>query len=657
MSRRHHHKVISRPGRSNKRRLAMVFGGLVVLAACLTIRHYWSAVAADAQSPSPPAGVQRSAKAGTAADRGAKPAARQPAPSDVVGTVNGQDVTRDELGRECLRHYGKEVLGSVINKYLIAEECRRLKITITEEEVNAEIERLAKRFGLPTDQWLKMLKDERGVKPAQYGSDIVWPTLALRKLAGEKLQVTRQEVEAEYETRYGPAVKARLIVTSEKHRADKAHAEAVADPAAFGRLSKTYSDDSAVASIEGMVQPIRKHAGNAEIERCAFTMKDGDVSPVIAIGNQYVIVLREGLLPGSDPAMLPRIRPQVEEMIRDRKLRSVATTVFHDLQSRADVKNMLNDPELGRQMPGVAAVVDGRQIGIRELAELCIERHGEEVLEGTMNRRLIEQACKKRNVVVTDADVDREIARAAGEAVPLKDGRPDVDAWLKIVTQRQGVSAEVYRHDAVWPSVALKKLVGDTVQVTNEDLKNGYEANYGRRIRCRAIMMTSLRTAQRVWEMARKTPTVEYFGDLAEKYCADANMRALRGDVPPIQQHGGQPDLEEKAFRLKPGELSSIVQVGQQYIILLCTGYTEPPAKVDFAAVRDDIYKDVFEKKQRLAMSHEFQELQDRAKTYNFLAGTTHTPKVHVDAREDGRGEEPKSALRAGSAFAAPGAR
>ena len=37
-------------------------------------------------------------------------------------------------------------------------------------------------------------------------------------------------------------------------------------------------------------------------------------------------------------------------------------------------------------MPGIAAVVDGVQITVGQLAEECIVRHGQEVLEGLIGR-------------------------------------------------------------------------------------------------------------------------------------------------------------------------------------------------------------------------------------------------------------------------------
>ena len=46
--------------------------------------------------------------------------------------------------------------------------------------------------------------------------------------------------------------------------------------------------------------------------------------------------------------------------------------------------NVINDEQLSRKMPGVAATVNGRPIGLEVVAEECIQRYGEEVLEGEM---------------------------------------------------------------------------------------------------------------------------------------------------------------------------------------------------------------------------------------------------------------------------------
>lgn len=631
-----------------KRRLMLVLGTVGVLAIALTVRSYWGAEEANAE-PAEVVATDAAAAPQAPANRATPPAAGNPAPElKVVATVNGEDISRDDLARECLRHYGKEVLESLVNKYLIVIECQRRGITVGQEEVNAEIQRIAKRFGLPVDQWLKMLKQERGIKPAQYAGEIIWPTLALRKLAGQKLQVSAAELQKEYEMYYGPAVKVRLIACQDLQKAQRLQAEAAAKPAEFGNLAKAQSEDSVSASVKGLIQPIRKHAVMPEIEQAAFTLKDGEVSQVIPVAGQFVILQREELIPAVN-VPLEKAQPNLEEAIRERKIRAVAGDTFSELQKSAQVRTVFTDPKLAQELPGVAAVINGGQVTMRELGERCIERYGDEVLEGTINRRMLEQACKKQGLTVSDADVDQEIARAASEMLrPKADGTPDVEGWIKLVTEQQRISIDVYRSDVVWPSVALKKLVTGKVQVGEDDLRKGYEANYGPRVRCRAIMLDNVRRAQEVWAKARENPTEEFFGKLAEQYSCEANNRVLKGEVPPIQMHGGQPVLEKEAFNMKPGELSGIVQVApNRFVILLCLGRTEPQ-KIEFAQVRDLIMQDVQEKKQRQTMAAHFDAIKENSTVDNYLAGTSHSPKTRGDQAPQPAAET----ARAGSAVA-----
>jgi parvulin-like peptidyl-prolyl isomerase len=550
-----------------------------------------------------------------------------------VARVNGEEITRSDLADECLRHYGEDVLERLVNKYLIMQECRRQGITVSQREVDAEIQRMASRFGLPIDQWLKMLQSERGITPTQYANDIIWPTLALQKLAGERLVVSEEELRAEHETQFGPAVKARLIVCTSLEKAQAVRAQALADPDNFGNLAKQESVDPS-ASTKGLINPIRRHMGHVEIEQAAFALKEGEISEVVRAADQYVILKCEGQVPGRGMS-LEQARPRLEELVREKKLRGVAGEVFQQLQEQSSVQNVLNDPVRSREMPGVAAVINGHNVTLRELAQLCMERHGVEVLEGTVNRRILEHACKKRKISITPADIDQEILEAAGSMVPPRpDGSPDVEAWLKLVTEQQGVSQDVYRRDSVWPSVALRKLVDGTVEVTEEDLQRGFEANYGPRVRCLAIVLDNHRRAQEVWEKARANPSPDFFGDLSAEYSIEPGSRALRGEVPPIQKYGGQPLLEKEAFALAAGELSGIIQVDRErYVILKCVGQTTPVA-VEFAEVRDEIHKDIREKKLRMAMADHFVKLQDEATIDNFLAGTTQSPTLKAQRPE-----------------------
>ena len=104
----------------------MVAGGLVVVAACVAIRHWWGADSADAQYPrreqARPAAASPPRSTPTTRSAAASGATKGKAQAKMVAMVNGEEINREDLGRECLWHYGNEVLEGLLNKHLIVQE-------------------------------------------------------------------------------------------------------------------------------------------------------------------------------------------------------------------------------------------------------------------------------------------------------------------------------------------------------------------------------------------------------------------------------------------------------------------------------------------------------------------------------------------------------
>lgn len=544
---------------------------------------------------------------------------------DVMALVNGKDINRKELTDACVQRFGEDVLESIVNKRLITNHCANHNIQVTQADIDAEIDRMAKRFQLGREQWLQMLEKERGVTAQEYARDIVWPTLALRKLADKELQVSPEELQKAHDQEFGPMVRARLIAVSDANKARQIHAQLLANPASFAKIAIEHSEDVNSASIGGLIQPIRRHVGDPAIEAEAFRLQPGQISAIIQVAQQCIILKCEEQLP-AQPMPLAQVQERLIERIKEEKLRDAATGIFEKVQQTAIVQNVYNNPELSKTMPGVVASVNGDNITMQELGNECLLRHGEEVLEGEISRTLLEQELKATGVTVTQQDMDAEMRHAAELAGALDaQGNVDLAKWMEMVVAEQGVTKERYLRDSVWPSAALKKLSANDVKVTEEDVAKGFEANYGERVRCRAIVLGNQRRAQEVWNKARQNASVEYFGDLAAEYSVEPTSKALRGEVPPLGRHGGQKLLEDEAFKLQPGELSQIVQMGDKFIILRCEGRTER-MDIDLKDVRQILERDIFEKKLRMVMGEKFEEINSRARVDNYLAGSTHEP-------------------------------
>lgn len=586
------------------------------------------------------------ADAPKAASNAAAP--RTAAGGSVVAVVNADPITSDQLAEESVRRYGVDMVDNMINRHLILQACVAAGIEVTNQDVSAEIHRIATKFNLPTDQYLQLLQDERDISPDQYAREVIWPMLALRRLVHDQVQVTDEEFNRAFIARYGEAVKCRMIMVADRQLAESLRKRAVANPEQFGALAKQYSQDEASASVRGLIPPIRRYTGDSTLEQAAFALAENEVSAVLPLGDQWIILQAVRRLPATSPnaQAMPAIRTQISDAIRDEKVRDAATELFAKLQQEAQVVKVLGDEQASQQHPGIAAIVNGQKVTIAQVAAECVKRHGSVVLEGEINRKLLTQALAQAGKQVTQADLDAEVARAAtAYGYVTADGQPDVNAWLEVVLSEGVASTDLYYRDSVWPSVALAKLVEGQVSITEDDLREGFESNFGSRVEILAIVLSDQRTAQKVWDLARNNPTDEFFGNLAEQYSVEPVSQSNFGKVPPIRKHGGQPALEKEAFSLKPGELSGIVATGDKFIIMRCQGFTEPVVS-DYAAVRDELLVSIREKKNRLAMAKKYDELKEAAQIDNFFEAAKKTKLAQAPAAAPATATAPAATKR-----------
>ncbi|MBC7818187.1 MAG: peptidylprolyl isomerase, partial [Planctomycetaceae bacterium] len=206
-------------------------------------------------------------------------------------------ISMREVEAECVRRLGKEVLDNMINRATIQLACQEQNIVVTKAEVEKEIVRIASEFKIPLEQYLQMLQAERGINPDQYRNDVIWPMLALRKLAGEEIQVTSAEIKKSFEREYGPRVKVRMILCDNQRRAQTAWQKAKEDPENFEKYVQEFSIDQASKSLDGTIPPIPRHSGSPNIEAAAFKLKPGEVSAIVQLDNaaqRYVILKCEG---------------------------------------------------------------------------------------------------------------------------------------------------------------------------------------------------------------------------------------------------------------------------------------------------------------------------------------------------------------------------
>ncbi len=257
--------------------------------------------------------------------------------------INGTVITREVLARECLEQFGQKVLESVINRTIIQQACEERGIQVTDSEVIAEVNRISKKVGLATDEWYRMIQAERGLTPYQYHRDVIWPLLALRKLAGEDVKITKEMMQEAYVDNYGPRVRARMIVVDNQRRGEELLRKLAEDPDQFEELARNYSVEPNSRALGGSIPPIRRYSGaHEEIRRAAFRMKKpGQISPLLQVGpRQYAILKYEGR---TDPVEHDKeeVKAILYEELREREIQLQVAATFDKLKKQARIDNYL----------------------------------------------------------------------------------------------------------------------------------------------------------------------------------------------------------------------------------------------------------------------------------------------------------------------------
>ena len=260
-----------------------------------------------------------------------------------LARVNGELVTYDEVAQECVDRHGKDVLENVINRKIIQQACKQQNVTVTETEVNQEVLRISKRFGLDVDGWYNLLQTERGLSRVQYQRDVIWPILALKKLADEKVEISDRELQKAYQNNYGEMVKARMIMMDHPRRIVELWEKIRKNPDDFERFAREYSIEPNSAALGGAIPPIRRFSGDANLSNAAFKLKPGELSGIIQLGdglNRYVILKCEGRTKPVNHD-LKSVQADLHASLSEEKIQQAVSRVFEKLKKQSRIDNYI----------------------------------------------------------------------------------------------------------------------------------------------------------------------------------------------------------------------------------------------------------------------------------------------------------------------------
>ncbi|HEV3078891.1 MAG TPA: peptidylprolyl isomerase [Gemmataceae bacterium] len=292
----------------------------------------------------------------------------------------------------------------------------------------------------------------------------------------------------------------------------------------------------------------------------------------------------------------------------------------------------------------VAYIFDTIPITREDLGEYFIKRLGAERVQNMVNRQIIETVCKQKGIEVTAAEIEADLAQTLEG---LKTTSPD---FVSKVLKPYNKNLIEWKEDVIRPRLLMAKLCRDRVQVTEEDMQMAFEAHYGESVDCKIILWP--KNSERIaMSMYAKIRDSEEEFERAARTQASTGLGSTGGHLAPIFHHtAGNDNLERAAFSLRPGEMSELIQTPEGYVVVKCLAKLPPKNDKSLGdpKVREELTKEVFDKKLQLEIPKVFAELRAQANPKIFIGQQTTEEQLKRDVEAE---------LRSGSGKAGPAAR
>ncbi len=270
----------------------------------------------------------------------------------------------------------------------------------------------------------------------------------------------------------------------------------------------------------------------------------------------------------------------------------------------------------------VAYIYNDIPVTREELGEYLIARFGGERVEFLVNRKIVEMACRAKNVDVSDAEVEAQLTEDIHSFGPTMTR----EMFVQQVLKRFNKSLYEWKEDVVRPRLAMTKLVRPTITVTPDDVQREFEARYGPKVKCRMIVLQKDNPHRtKIWEQVRQSEE-NFLAEASKQFIPELASR--KGEIPPIHRHFPDPKIEKEAFSLKPGDISSLIEVPDgTWVILRCVEHLPPDQTKRIEDVRMGLSKEIFERKLQMRIPEYFGEMR-RAANPRVLIATNLPPNL-----------------------------
>ena len=273
----------------------------------------------------------------------------------IAAVVNGEMITMLELRQHTMAEMSRkqikpndpkataverEVLDSLINDILIRQEAKRFKVSVSDAEIEEELQKNISRSGVSADQVDAELK-RQGTTRALYKERLGNTMLRQRMttfMVARKVFVTPEEVENYYNQNKSKMVSDKsasfsILLLQENLPFKKIYDDIRSGSLKFDEAARKYSADAS-ASGGGAIKDVPWDRLPPDMQKLLSSLKDGAMSPLLRTQGGFVVIRRDGLTE-SRALSFQEATPRIEEILRAPLLEERFKEYTSQLRSKA----------------------------------------------------------------------------------------------------------------------------------------------------------------------------------------------------------------------------------------------------------------------------------------------------------------------------------
>lgn len=268
---------------------------------------------------------------------------KQGSDGEIVAKINDHVITKDELYEYLVAENGAQVLDALISEKIVAIEAEKQKISISEEDINAEINEIIANYG--GEEVFNQAMEYYGYTLDDVKKNITTNT-QIRRLLEPSISISEEEMQEYFEANKGTfeqkeQVKAShiLVETEEEAKEIKEKLSAGGD---FAELAKEYSTDEGSKALGGDLGYFVRTDMVPSFADAAFTLQIGEISEPVKSEFGYHIIKVEDKKEAKE-ANYEESKDTIKDILLSEKMPEAYQTWYQEKLNEYEITNYLKE--------------------------------------------------------------------------------------------------------------------------------------------------------------------------------------------------------------------------------------------------------------------------------------------------------------------------